>query len=239
MERLLLDFTTYLTANIADDATTLTVADTSGPSPSFRVRIDDEIILVTATDEGDWTITRAQEGTAPAAHLSGAAVAAVITPAGLNTIITQLIAARAPQHCLVAQGPGDSQTIDGGTDTNVSYPYVVSDPHEAWDEDTRTFTAPVAGVYVIFATVTITDPQPDATHYLSIYNHTDPAGSANCAVLMSGAGEDSVQTAGLFFLAANDEITATLLYIGDFTQEHTADYSALTTFQAVWFPTAT
>lgn len=81
------DFETSLSAAITTTtATSITVAGFSGAptSGNFRVRIDNEILLVTAGHgTTSWTVRRGQEGTTAATHSSGAAVVHILTAAGL------------------------------------------------------------------------------------------------------------------------------------------------------------
>lgn len=86
------DFSTTLDGAIDDDDTTLTVNDSppSGLTPNFRIRIEDEIMLVTAiggTGDKTWTVTREVEEPSrfPAAsHANGIPVHHVLTVAGLG-----------------------------------------------------------------------------------------------------------------------------------------------------------
>lgn len=87
MERLGNDFATTLTAAITTvGQTAITVASGTGsPSVNFRVRIDDELILVTNKGGGtNWTIERGLEGTTAATHLNGADVVHVLTAGSLD-----------------------------------------------------------------------------------------------------------------------------------------------------------
>jgi len=68
---------TTLTASLTTTSTTMTVTSGSGfpTSAPFRVKIDDEIVLVTAgAGTTSWTITRAADYTAAATHTNGATV---------------------------------------------------------------------------------------------------------------------------------------------------------------------
>ena len=80
------DFTTTLAAAITTtDGTSITVASSTGaPSANFRIRIDDELMLVTAVAHPTWTVTRAVEGTTGATHLNAATVAHVVTLGGIQ-----------------------------------------------------------------------------------------------------------------------------------------------------------
>lgn len=65
---------------IVDDATTFPAAG------NFRLRIDDEIMLVTAVAGATYTVTRGQEGTTAASHSAGAQVRHVLTAAALRNL---------------------------------------------------------------------------------------------------------------------------------------------------------
>lgn len=82
--------TTTLAAGIAIGALAMTVADESGfpvaglPGVHFNILVDSEVIHVTATGgSDDWTITRAEKGTAAAAHTVGATIYLVTDEAGV------------------------------------------------------------------------------------------------------------------------------------------------------------
>lgn len=80
MENFANDFATTLSAALTSGSVSLTVTSASGaPAPNFRVRIDNELILVTAATGTTWTVTRGIEGTIAAAHAAGAAVVCVLT----------------------------------------------------------------------------------------------------------------------------------------------------------------
>lgn len=95
MSELFIADTTYtLNGSITSSATSIAVTAVSGSlgtAPSsmannqFRARIDNEILLVTATDSTGltWTVTRGIEGTTAASHATAAVVALVLTPAAL------------------------------------------------------------------------------------------------------------------------------------------------------------
>lgn len=74
---------------LTSGATSLTVATlpTYVSSAQFRIRIDDEIMIVTAiggTGNKTWTVTRGAEGTAAASHADGSNVYLVPTAGGLG-----------------------------------------------------------------------------------------------------------------------------------------------------------
>ena len=88
------DYETTVATDYTSGGTTLVVADSppSGLLANFRVRVDDEIFLVTAiggTGNKTWTVTGAQEGTTAANHLTGAKVDQNLTVQGLKNFIDQ------------------------------------------------------------------------------------------------------------------------------------------------------
>lgn len=84
---------TTLAAAVTAGATTLTVTSAAGfpAQPQFRIRIDDELLLVTGVSGTTWTVQRGIEGTTAAAHASGATVTHVLTAGGLLNLAGQLI----------------------------------------------------------------------------------------------------------------------------------------------------
>lgn len=84
-ENLANDYESTLSSGITAGDTSLVVASATGaPSANFRIRINNEIMLVTNVAGTTYTVTRAQEGTTAAAHSAGAAVAHVMTKEGLD-----------------------------------------------------------------------------------------------------------------------------------------------------------
>ena len=79
---------TTLSAAVASPAaTTLTVTAAAGfpAEAQYRIRIDDELLLVTAgAGTTTWTVTRGIEGTTAATHSNGAAVIHVLTAGALS-----------------------------------------------------------------------------------------------------------------------------------------------------------
>lgn len=63
--------TRTLVSAITSSATTATLSSAIGPA-NYRLRMDDEIVLVTAVSGPNITMSRAQEGTTAAAHSAGA-----------------------------------------------------------------------------------------------------------------------------------------------------------------------
>lgn len=90
------DFGTTLNGAIDSTQTTLIVNNAAAfPNPftgkQARIRIDDEILIVTAVNFGSstFTVTRAAESTTGANHANGAQVVHLLTAGGLTTGISQ------------------------------------------------------------------------------------------------------------------------------------------------------
>lgn len=77
--------TSTLNGTIASGATSLTVlAATTFPTVGiFRIRVESEIMIVTAVSSNTFTVTRGAEGTTAAAHSSGVQVVHIVTAQAL------------------------------------------------------------------------------------------------------------------------------------------------------------
>lgn len=128
--------TTTLAADITDTATSLTVASATGfptGTGQYRIRVGDELMIVTGgLGTTTWTVTRAAEGTAAAAHVSGARVNHYLTAGALaNKVLddlTDVDLATAPTNgqALVfgagvwKPGAAGATTLDALTDVDTS-----------------------------------------------------------------------------------------------------------------------
>lgn len=90
-EHLSNDFSTTLNGSINNSTTTVNVNSSTGaPAANFRVRVDDELMLVTSTGTGlNWTVTRGIESTTAATHSDLAPLAHVITKGGLDQYLSE------------------------------------------------------------------------------------------------------------------------------------------------------
>jgi hypothetical protein len=83
----------HTTLNEALDASETTVTVTDGSvfpsSGDFRVRVDDEIMLVTARSTNDLTVTRGAESTSAVTHSDGADIDARLTAGGIIAAIRE------------------------------------------------------------------------------------------------------------------------------------------------------
>lgn len=80
------------TLNGALDASQTSVVVTSAtgaPAANFRIRIDNEYMLVTAVAGTTFTVTRAVEGSTGAAHTDAATVTHVLTAGGLDQALSE------------------------------------------------------------------------------------------------------------------------------------------------------
>jgi hypothetical protein len=78
-----------LSASLTKSATTLKVTSAASfpESGEFKIRIDSELLNVTAVSGTTFTVERGVEGTEAAAHSSGATVVAPVTAAFLNSVV--------------------------------------------------------------------------------------------------------------------------------------------------------
>jgi hypothetical protein len=92
MEQLANNPVTTLNGAINNSVTSLTVTDASSfpTSGDFTIKIDTELLRVTAVSSNTFTVTRAQESTAAASHSDLAAVTLVITANSLNRLFAEM-----------------------------------------------------------------------------------------------------------------------------------------------------
>lgn len=126
-ENLANDFATTLAGAVDNSTGTLTVVLASGaPAPNFRIRVDDELMLVTAVAGTTWTVTRGIEGTAAASHASGAVVVHVLTAGALAQLFVDHAPAAADisdssavgRAVLTAAGAAAARTAIGAAPTS-------------------------------------------------------------------------------------------------------------------------
>lgn len=81
------NYSTALDGSITDSQTTLDVLSVGGvPSVNFRIKIENELMLVTGVASSTFTVTRGIEGTTAAAHSDGSLVTHVLTAAALKIV---------------------------------------------------------------------------------------------------------------------------------------------------------
>jgi hypothetical protein len=89
IERFANNARTVLASAAGSGATSITVADASEfpTEPQFRIRIGQELLLVTGVSGTTWTVTRGVESTTPADHSTNAEVTQVLTAAAMNAMV--------------------------------------------------------------------------------------------------------------------------------------------------------
>ena len=90
------DKVTALASGVLVGATSIVITDsTNWPAVNFRIRVDNELMLVTNKGAGSqttWSVTRGIEGTVASEHLAGAAVYQVFTLGGFEQRLSELLA---------------------------------------------------------------------------------------------------------------------------------------------------
>lgn len=88
MEQYVNDWGTTLAGSITDSQTSIAVANNASfpATGNFRIRIDSELMIVTAVSGTTWTVTRGAEGTLAATHLNGSAINSFFTAGALDAI---------------------------------------------------------------------------------------------------------------------------------------------------------
>lgn len=123
MEQLCNDPSTTLSLAIDGVTTTAVVTSATGypTSGNFRIRIDDELLLVTGVSGTTWTVTRGIEGTTATAHSANAPVNAYLTAGGSAQYVSDTITAYVnrgwPASVLTAPIPGSFSWLNQGSST--------------------------------------------------------------------------------------------------------------------------
>lgn len=154
---------TTLDVGINNSQLTLTVA--SGllfpSSGTFRIRINNEILTVTAVAGTTWTVVRGSEGSSAASHSSGDTVSLLLTTAGLdayrqNYLLSGTLASL-PSAGLAGRiyQPSDSFVtfIDNGTSWKAVGPLWKFEPptltdYTIYNQGTATFTQRNDGIHI-------------------------------------------------------------------------------------------
>jgi hypothetical protein len=114
---------TTLNGSITNVATTITVRgySTFPSTPNFRIKIDTEIMLVTAgAGSTTWTVTRAQENTDIASHSAGDKITHVLTAGGNQQFVDDRILNVVPSQ---STNPGKFLYTDGSA---ASWQYAIN-----------------------------------------------------------------------------------------------------------------
>ena len=119
----------------AGDLTLVVVSASLFPTnPQFRIRIDDEVMIVTGVAGTTFTVTRGAESTSAASHASGTLITCVLTAGALNNFpVTSIAFGTALQ---VAQTNAGGTGVEWGTSTGIGNVARATSP---------TFVTPVLG----------------------------------------------------------------------------------------------
>ena len=115
------EYQTTLNGAVDDSQTSVVVtSDTGSPDANFRIRIDNEYMIVTAKSGTTFTVTRAAEGSAAAAHSSGATVTHILTAGGLRQALEEVM--------MGYFGTGSGATLVGTDSTSGASPLTLNVP---------------------------------------------------------------------------------------------------------------
>lgn len=125
------EYATTLNGAITDVATSLVVTSATGaPAANFRLRIDNEYLLVTAVAGTTFTVTRGVEGSTAVAHSNAATVTHVLTAGALD-------AKFAPYDAFM--GPGLAATFVGSATSGGGLTITLTKPAGTADGDLVVF----------------------------------------------------------------------------------------------------
>jgi hypothetical protein len=186
----------------ADLTATVTDASSFPATGNFRIRIDDEICIVTAVSGADFTITRGAESTSAVSHASGSTVDHILTAGALNALLAE-------RH---GSGPYVSRPA-AGVAGRLYFPtdnmYIYRDNGATWDAwGARTmFTIPPTTGWTAINGAT-------GTSYNNYYAIDDTTGAAaiDLKILVRGVTAPYVLTTGyipqIFFDGGNTNVRA-------------------------------
>ena len=121
MENFANEYQSALNGAIDNDDTSLVVDSATGsPDANFRIRIDDEYLLVTAKAGTTFTVTRGIEGSTAASHSDDAVVTHVLTAGGLETALHEVLMSHF--------GTGSGATVIGTATASSTSPLSISVP---------------------------------------------------------------------------------------------------------------
>jgi hypothetical protein len=151
LEQLANEAQALLVADVTAGASTITVdsAATFPGVPQFRVRLDDELMLVTAVSGATFTVTRGIEGTTADAHASDTDVTHVLTKASLLQVIEDVGAARiygisGVAHVTAPEIQNEATSNSTGNTREDQARTQNSAPHTLWSADLT--ATPNAGI---------------------------------------------------------------------------------------------
>ena len=108
-ERFVNQASTALSSSVGAGDLTFSVQSTTHfpTQPEFRIRIGQELMLVTGVSGTSWTVTRGIEGTTAVSHAPGSTVVAVLTGGGLDEMRTEIEAENKTLNYVAIDGSVD------------------------------------------------------------------------------------------------------------------------------------
>jgi hypothetical protein len=194
------EYATTLNGAINNSVTSLVVTTaTSAPAADFRIKIDDELMLVTAKAGTTYTVTRGVEGTTAASHADLAPVTHVLTAESITRI-------RRPTGR--AYNTATQNVSSGGAGSGINPTF----NSEEWDDlamhstssNTDRFTATVAGVYHFTGQVFWQANSTNIRYACFTKNGTDIIGSGDRTLSPGSTGGISVRPECMVSLAVGD-----------------------------------
>lgn len=122
-EQLVNNYSSTLGSSINNSVTTLTVASATGlpTDKNFRIKIGDEIMLVTGVSGTTLTVVRGAESTTAASHTSGDKVRAIVTAGGLKQLLVDNIPCYGDQYQIGKFQDNTDSDIELGDFTQINW----------------------------------------------------------------------------------------------------------------------
>lgn len=194
------EYATQLDGAINNSVTSLNVDSVTGrPAVNFRMRIDDELMLVTGVSSLTFTVTRGIEGTTAASHADNAPVTHVLTASALPLI----------KRYTGKIYHNTTQSVSSGSAGSGLNPLFNS---EEWDDmglhstssNTDRFTATESGVYHFTGSVFFQANSAGIRYACFTKNGTDIIGSGDRTLSPGNTGGISVRPECMVTLASGD-----------------------------------
>lgn len=206
---------TTLATSITAASTSITVADASEfPAANFRIKIDDELILVTTKSSNTFTCTRGVESTTAVSHQVGSRVSQVLTVQGLLNFINENGVQGSPgaqgatgSGAQGAAGPQGSQGVQGTNGTIGSN----GDPGPQGAQGSQGATGPSD-----FSSAVILAPNSDSRNVIQ------PTASTTKALVVKGATSQSDNL--LEFQDSTGTVLTSINYAGDIVWGNRSGY---------------
>lgn len=149
-----------VTSVVVTSATSVCGATFTNSTDTCRLRIDNEIIIVTSISTNTLTVTRAAEGTAAASHSDGATVTQVVTASALDQIKVD----------------GNIPGVSNGS-TKLTSSFTGSGATNVWQDTGLQVSLPAAGVYLVIGKALLSYLRLDGTSYqinVRLHDGTNP-----------------------------------------------------------------